>query len=52
VRLAARGTRNMDAGEERIEDATAVARLRTRARTVTVQSSLAAAVLTALSLVP
>lgn len=41
----------MDRGEERIEDTALVARLRTQARKVTVQSSLAAALLTALSLV-
>lgn len=41
----------MDAGEERIEDAALVARLRTQARKVTVQSSLAAVLLTALGLV-
>jgi hypothetical protein len=52
VRLAARGTRNLDRGEERIDDAALVARLRSQARKVTVQSSLAAAGLTALSVTP
>jgi len=42
----------MDVGEERIEDAALVARLRIQARKVTVQSSLAAVLLTALGLVP
>ena len=41
----------MDRGEERIEDTALAARLRTQARKVTVQSSLAAVLLTALSLV-
>jgi hypothetical protein len=39
----------MDAGDERIEDTALAARLRTQARKVTVQSSLAAVVLTALA---
>lgn len=42
----------MDRGEERIEDTALVARLRSQGRKVTVQSSLAAVVLTALTLIP
>lgn len=48
--LAARGSRNMDDGEEKIEDSVVIAQLRRQARKVYLQSSLAAIALTALSL--
>jgi len=50
VRLAARGTRNMDRGEERIGDTALVERLRSQGRKVTVQSALVAVLPTAVSL--
>ncbi len=49
--LAARGARNMDTGDEAIEDEAEKAQLRRQARRVHVQSILAALVLTALTLV-
>jgi hypothetical protein len=50
VRLAARGTRNLDDGERTIADPGLVARLRARARRVHVESLVLAGVLTALAL--
>jgi hypothetical protein len=50
VRLAARGRRETEAGDEAITDPWLVGQLRHRAREVYVQSALAAAVLTALAL--
>ena len=49
--LAARGARNMDTGEEAVEDEAERAQLRRQARMVHVRSVLAGAALTALSLV-
>jgi len=42
VRLAARGTRDLDGGEERVEDDAERAALRRRARGVRIQSALLA----------
>lgn len=50
MRLAARGSRNLDSGEEKIEDEVVLAQVRRQARKVQVQSFLSAAVLTVLSL--
>jgi hypothetical protein len=50
VRLAARGRRETDAGDEPISDPWLVGQLRRRAREVYLQSVLAAAALTALAL--
>jgi hypothetical protein len=47
VILAARGSRNLDNGEKKIEDETLIARLRRQARKVHVQSILTALLLTA-----
>ena len=49
--LAARGARNMDAGDEAIEDEAEKVQLHRQARRVHVQSILAALVLTTLTLV-
>jgi len=40
VALASRGLRNMDSGEEKIEDANELARVRAQARKVYVQSAV------------
>jgi hypothetical protein len=40
VALASRGLRNMDSGEEKIEDADELARVRAQARKVYLQSAL------------
>jgi hypothetical protein len=50
VRLAARGRRETEAGDEAITDPWLADRLRERAREVYVQAALAAGVLTALAL--
>jgi hypothetical protein len=50
VRLAARGTRNLDDGEQRIDDPGLLARLRARGRRIHVESVLLAAALTGLAL--
>jgi hypothetical protein len=46
VALAKRGLRNMDSGEEKIEDADELARVRAQARKVYVQSALLAVIVT------
>jgi hypothetical protein len=46
VALASRGLRNMDRGEEKIEDANELARVRAQARKVYVQSALFAVAVT------
>ena len=50
MRLAARGRRETDAGDEPITDPWLVSQLQERAREVYVQAGLAAAALTALAL--
>jgi hypothetical protein len=50
VRLAARGTRDMDAGEERVADRAERAALQARARRVYVNATLTTAFLTAVVL--
>jgi hypothetical protein len=52
VRLASRGLRDMDTGEERIVDAGEAEKVRRQARAVYVKSFIAAAILTALALLP
>ena len=53
MRLASRGLRDLDGGEERIENASELARVRAQARKVWTKAFLLAAVLTlALWLVP
>jgi hypothetical protein len=49
VALAARGSRNLDAGEERIEDEATRRELRRQARKVHMESALFAGLLTAVS---
>ena len=49
--MAARGTRNMDAGEEKIEDERVVAHLRRTARTINRRALLTAIVVTVVALV-
>jgi hypothetical protein len=51
VALAARGSRNLDTGEERIQDTAVVRQLRRQARRVHIESILAATWLTALCLI-
>jgi len=46
VTLAKRGLRNMDSGEEKIEDANELARVRAQARKVYLQSALFAVAVT------
>ena len=46
--LAARGSRNLDAGEERIEDETIRRELRRQARKVHIESALFAGIVTGL----
>jgi hypothetical protein len=48
--MAARGTRNMDAGEEKIEDEKLIARLRGNARRIHLRALITAAVITLLTL--
>jgi hypothetical protein len=50
VVLASRGLRNMDSGEEKIEDVDELARVRAQARKVYVQSTLFAIIVTVLAL--
>ncbi|MGH7253355.1 MAG: hypothetical protein ACREIE_06095 [Nitrospiraceae bacterium] len=50
--LAARGSRNLDTGEEKIQDTAVVRELRRQARRVHIESILAATWLTALYLIP
>ncbi len=49
--MAARGTRNMDTGEERIEDQGLVARLRASARRIHRRALITAIVITLVTLV-
>ena len=44
--MAARGTRNIDAGEEKIEDESAVEQLRTKARQINRRAMITAIVIT------
>jgi hypothetical protein len=50
VRLAAQGLRNMDSGEEQIEDDAVLAQVQGQARRVRTQTTIWAVVLTILSL--
>jgi ABC-type transport system involved in cytochrome c biogenesis permease subunit len=50
IALAARGTRNMDAGEEKIDDEDLNARLRDKARRINRRALLTAAVITVVTL--
>jgi hypothetical protein len=50
IALAARGTRNMDAGEEKIDDEDLNARLRDKARGINRRALITAAVITAVTL--
>jgi hypothetical protein len=50
IALAARGARNMDAGEERIEDDELNARLRDKSRRINRRALITAAVITAVTL--
>jgi len=50
VALASRGLRNMDSGEEKIEDADELARVRAQARRVYAESALFAIVVTIVAL--
>jgi hypothetical protein len=50
VALASRGLRNMDSGEEKIEDAGELARVRAQARKVYVESTLFAIAVTVVAL--
>ena len=49
--MAARGTRNLDAGEEKIEDEKLIASLRRTARTINRRALLTAIVVTVVALV-
>jgi hypothetical protein len=49
--MAARGTRNMDAGEEKVEDEAVVSRLRDKARRINRRALITAAVITLVTLV-
>jgi hypothetical protein len=51
VGLAARGSRNLDSGDEKIEDGSLVTKLHGQARKVHIESVLAAILLTAIALV-
>ena len=48
--MAARGTRNMDAGEEKIEDEKTIARLRAKARRINRRALITAVVVTLVTL--
>ena len=50
IALAARGARNMDAGEERIDDESLIALLRDKARRINRRALVTAAVITAVTL--
>jgi hypothetical protein len=52
VKLAARGQRDMDAGPQQIPDAAELQMVQRQARVVYVKSGIAAAILTALALIP
>jgi hypothetical protein len=49
--MAARGTRNMDAGEEQIEDDALIAELRAKSRRINRRALITAAVITLVTLV-
>jgi len=49
--MAARGTRNLDAGEEKIEDEKMVERLRSTSRRINRRALITAAIITLLTLV-
>ena len=49
--MAARGTRNLDAGEEKIEDERMVERLRAASRRINRRALITAAIITLLTLV-
>lgn len=49
--MAARGTRNLDTGEEQIEDAKLVAQLKARARSIHLRSLITALIITLLTFV-
>jgi hypothetical protein len=49
--MAARGTRNMDTGEEKIEDAHLVEQLKTKARSINRRAALTALIITLLTFV-
>jgi hypothetical protein len=49
--MAARGTRNMDTGEEEVEDKTAVTQLRLQARRIQRRALMLAVVLTLIAVV-
>jgi hypothetical protein len=49
--MAARGTRNMDAGEEKLDDEGLIERLRARSRRINRRALITAAVITLLTLV-
>jgi hypothetical protein len=51
VALAARGSRNLDTGEEKIQDGAVLRQVRREARRVHIESIVAAAWLTALCLI-
>jgi hypothetical protein len=48
--MAARGTRNMDKGEEKLEDETLIEQLRTKARRIHLRALITAIVITLLAL--
>lgn len=50
IALAARGTCNMDTGEERLDDATLIEQLRTKARRIHLRALITAVVITLLAL--
>jgi len=49
--MAARGTRNMDTGEEKIEDARLVEQLRAKARSINRRALITAVIITLLTFV-
>ena len=49
--MAARGTRNMDAGEEKLEDEKLIGRLRAKSRRINRRALVTAAIITLVTLV-
>jgi len=49
--MAARGTRNMDAGEEKLDDEKLIERLRAKSRRINRRALITAAVITLLTLI-
>ena len=49
--MAARGTRNMDAGEEKIEDPSLIEQLKLKARSINRRAALTALIITLLTFV-